>query len=52
MNTNPLNAPLSIGEPKYHERLVALRREIKILTADGTFGPLEYSIEKGDFVKK
>jgi len=52
LSSNPLNALLSIGEPKYHERVVVLRREIKALTADGTFGSLEYSIAKGDFVKK
>jgi hypothetical protein len=49
---NPLNALLSIGEPKYHERLMVLRREIKALTNDGTFGFLKYSTDTGDFVTK
>lgn len=51
-SSNPLNALLNIGEPKYHERLVVLRREIKALTNDGTFGTLKYSTAKGDFIKK
>lgn len=51
-SSNPLNALLNIGEPKYHERLVTLRREIKALTEDGTLGGLKYSTTKKDFVKK
>lgn len=51
-SSNPLSALLSIGEPQYHERLVVLRREIKALTADGTFGALKYSVAKRDFVPK
>jgi hypothetical protein len=51
-NPNPLNALLDIGEPKYRERLKALRREIKALTNDGTLGSRKYSTAKNDFVKK
>lgn len=51
-SSNPLNELLKIGEPKYHERLVVLRREINALTNNGTFGSLKYSTAKGDFVKK
>ena len=51
-SANPLNALLSIGEPKYHQRLVTLRREINALTQDGTFGALKYSTAKKDFIKK
>lgn len=51
-SANPLNALLSIGEPKYHERLVTLRREINALTQDGTFGARKYSTAKKDFIKK
>ena len=46
----PLNALLNIGEPKYHERLLTLRREIKALTQDGTFGALKYNLANKDFV--
>lgn len=49
---NPLNALLSIGEPKYHERLVVLRREIRALTAEGTLGTHKYSVKNNDFVEK
>lgn len=49
---NPLEALLKIGEPKYRERLATLRREIKALTKDGTFGQRKYSISKADFVNK
>ena len=48
----PLEALLNIGEPKYHERLSVLRREIKNLTADGTLGTHTYSTAKNDFVAK
>jgi len=51
-SANPLNALLDIGEPKYHQRLVVLRREIKALINDGTFGLRKYSTTKSDFVKK
>lgn len=51
-SSNPLNALLKIGEPKYHPRLVTLSREITALTNDGTFGALKYSTAKKDFVKK
>lgn len=48
----PLEALLNIGEPKYHERLSVLRREIKNLTAEGTLGTHKYSTAKNDFVTK
>jgi hypothetical protein len=51
-SSDRLDTLLKIGEPQYHNRLVALRREIKTLTNDGTFGSLKYSIDKSDFVKK
>lgn len=47
---NPFEALLGIGEPKYHERLVTLRKEIKALTSDQTFGNRVYSIADRDFV--
>lgn len=50
--TNPLEALLKIGEPKYHERLVMLRREIKKLTTEGTLGIHKYSTTQQDFVAK
>ncbi|MDG4595764.1 MAG: hypothetical protein P9F75_08725 [Candidatus Contendobacter sp.] len=49
-SSKPLEALLNIGEPKYHERLVGLRREIKNLTAEGTLGTHKYSITHKDFV--
>lgn len=51
-SSNPLNSLLNIGEPIYHQRLVVLRREIKALINDGTFGVRKYSIAQNDFVKK
>ena len=51
-SANPLNALLRIGEPKYHTRLVTLRREIKALTDEGTLGRKKYSTAKRDFVNK
>lgn len=47
---SPLTELLNIGEPKYHERLLVLRREIKKLTAEGTLGTHKYSTVKKDFV--
>jgi len=47
---DPLSSLLKIGEPRYHERLKTLRREIKALLADGTLGRRRYSIAKADFV--
>lgn len=49
-SANPLNALLAIGEPRYHERLLTLRREIKGLTDEGILGKLKYSVAKSDFV--
>ncbi|HEU4386902.1 MAG TPA: hypothetical protein VFV34_03830, partial [Blastocatellia bacterium] len=51
-SANPLNSLLNLGEPKYHQRVVTLRREINALTQDGTFGGMKYSKAKKDFVKK
>jgi ribosomal protein L18E len=51
-SSNPLESLLKIGEPKYHERLVTLKREIKALTNDGTLGKRKYSANKADFVIK
>src|SRR5262249_37783698 len=51
-SAKPLEALLNIGEPKYHGRLVVLRREIKNLTAEGTLGTHKYSITQKDFVAK
>jgi len=48
--TKPLEALLSLGEPKYHERLAVLRREIKNLTTEGTLGTHKYSTTTNDFV--
>ncbi len=48
----PLEALLSIGEPKYHERLVVLRREIAKLRSEGTLATHAYSSAKQDFVAK
>lgn len=48
----PLDALLKIGEPKYRERLSTLRREIKVLTNEGTLGKFKFSESKGDFIKK
>jgi hypothetical protein len=50
-SSKPLEALLNIGEPKYHERLAVLRREIKNLIAEGTLGTHKYSTAQKDFVK-
>ncbi|GAA4400414.1 hypothetical protein GCM10023187_13590 [Nibrella viscosa] len=47
---DPLKALLDIGEPKYHERLVVIRREINRLLAEGTLGRKKYSVANQDFV--
>lgn len=49
-STNPLEALLSLGEPKYHQRVGVLRQEIKALLADGSFGQWKYSLATADFV--
>lgn len=49
-SANPLRVLLDIGEPKYHERLVVLRREINRLVAEGTLGNGRYSLAERDFV--
>ena len=46
----PLEALLSLGSALYPERVKVLRREINTLLADGTFGPLTYSLAKADFI--
>lgn len=51
-SSNPLNALLNIGEPKYHRRLVVLRQEIKKLISEGVLGTHKYSTTKKDFVEK
>ena len=47
---NPLKTLLEIGEPKYHERLLVIRREINRLVDEGTLGKHKYSLAKKDFV--
>jgi hypothetical protein len=47
---NPLSALLKLGEPKYHERLLTLKREIDKLRADGTFGNRHYDLASKDFI--
>ena len=37
-SAKPLESLLALGEPRFHERLVVLRQEIKKLVAEGTFG--------------
>ena len=49
-SSNPFEALLKIGEPKYHSRLVTLRREIKKLTDEGTLGTRKYNLAERDFV--
>jgi hypothetical protein len=49
-SANPLKALLDIGEPRYHERLLVLRREINQLVTQRTLGNKTYSLAKGDFV--
>ncbi len=51
-SSKPVESLLALGEPKYHERMVVLRREIKKLVAEGTFGTHKYSTSKKDFVTK
>lgn len=51
-SSNPLESLLALGEPKYHGRVVVLRREIKKLVAEGTFGTHKYSTAKKDFVPR
>ena len=47
---DPLAALLTIGEGPYDSRLETLRREIEVLTDDGTFGILRYDVTKNDFI--
>lgn len=49
-SADPVEALLQLGEPKYHERVLGLRREIKNLTNDGTLGQHIYSVAARDFV--
>jgi hypothetical protein len=50
--SNPLDALLEIGEPKYHVRLLVLRQEISKLVSEGKPGTHKYSTEVKDFVAK
>jgi len=49
-DADPLEALLGLGEPKYHERLLTLRREIARLVNEGTLGRKSYSLAVRDFV--
>ncbi|GFE90442.1 hypothetical protein [Steroidobacter agaridevorans] len=49
-NPKPLDALLDLGSALYPERVKVLRREIKALTTEGTFGGLKYSVAKSEFV--
>jgi hypothetical protein len=51
-SSKPLDALLALGEPKYHQRLLVLRQEIKKLISEGTLGTKKYSLSKKDFVAK
>ncbi|MEP6824670.1 MAG: hypothetical protein ABI919_07630 [Ramlibacter sp.] len=51
-SADPVEALLQLGEPKYHARVLGLRREIKRLTDDGTLGNRKYSAAARDFVAK
>jgi hypothetical protein len=51
-SVNPLKALLEIGEPKYHDRLVVLRREINRLVTEGSLGDRRYSLAERDFVAR
>lgn len=47
---NPLASLLKLGEPKYHGRLLTLKREIDKLVADGTFGHRHYDLASKEFI--
>ena len=49
-SAKPLESLLALGEPRFHDRLVVLRREIKKLVTEGTFGTHKYSASQKDFV--
>jgi len=49
---NPLEALLQLGEPKYHDRLMVLRREIKRLRDEGRLGKHSYSVARSDFIAR
>ncbi|QJW89126.1 hypothetical protein HNV11_06840 [Spirosoma taeanense] len=49
-SANPLKALLDIGEPRFHQRLLVLRREINRLIEEGILGTKKYSTAKKDFV--
>ena len=51
-SSKPFESLLSLGEPKYHGRIVTLRQEIKKLITEGRFGTHKYSMSKKDFVAK
>lgn len=48
-SADPLVALLRIGEPQYHDRIVTLRKAIKELIDDGTFGDRKYNASTNDF---
>lgn len=48
--SKPLEALLQLGETTYPERVATLRREIKSLLSDGTFGKRKYNLAAKDFV--
>ena len=50
-SANPLRDLLTIGEPKYHDRLVVIRREISKLVEEATLGKRKYNLAKKDFVE-
>ncbi len=47
---NPLIELLKIGQSQYAERIATLNKEIKALTADGTFGSLKYDAASNAFI--
>jgi len=51
-SSKPFEALMEIGEPKYHTRLVTIRKEIKMLTEAGILGTHVYSVDQKDFVPK
>lgn len=51
-SANPVAKLLEIGASRYPQRIAVLRKEIKALTDDGTFGGLKYSEAAGDFVAR
>lgn len=46
----PLASLLKLGEPKYHDRLLTMKREIDKLKLEGTFGARHYDLASQDFI--